>query len=161
MDLIAKWLNPLRHLGVLSAARISYIFMGSNAKVMAAIIALICLFCFYFRPGCSATGSRSSKSCFMNDAGMHTAAAGKSACSSWLRATCNLNEVDKEWCIVDSVCRSQSLHFSPIVSVRPVNKKSFLQHVEDLCANDNSKFQEEFSVNVCLQTRMTRSPQLH
>uniref|UniRef100_A0A3Q2DRE6 Protein tyrosine phosphatase receptor type Q n=1 Tax=Cyprinodon variegatus TaxID=28743 RepID=A0A3Q2DRE6_CYPVA len=30
-------------------------------------------------------------------------------------------------------------------SLRPVNKKSFLQHVEDLCANDNSKFQEEFS----------------
>ncbi|MGH0145637.1 UNVERIFIED_CONTAM: hypothetical protein FKN15_009305 [Acipenser sinensis] len=28
---------------------------------------------------------------------------------------------------------------------RPVNKKSFLQHVEDLCANDNVKFQEEFS----------------
>uniref|UniRef100_M3ZNU9 Protein tyrosine phosphatase receptor type Q n=1 Tax=Xiphophorus maculatus TaxID=8083 RepID=M3ZNU9_XIPMA len=30
-------------------------------------------------------------------------------------------------------------------SLRPVNKKSFLQHVEDLCANDNAKFQEEFS----------------
>ncbi|XP_068458999.1 phosphatidylinositol phosphatase PTPRQ isoform X2 [Clinocottus analis] len=29
-------------------------------------------------------------------------------------------------------------------SLKPVNKKSFLQHVEDLCANDNSKFQEEF-----------------
>ncbi|XP_066579876.1 phosphatidylinositol phosphatase PTPRQ isoform X2 [Amia ocellicauda] len=28
---------------------------------------------------------------------------------------------------------------------RPVNKKSFLQHVEDLCSNDNTKFQEEFS----------------
>ncbi|MBN3316792.1 PTPRQ phosphatase, partial [Atractosteus spatula] len=30
-------------------------------------------------------------------------------------------------------------------SLKPVNKKSFLQHVEDLCANDNVKFQEEFS----------------
>ncbi|KAJ8245395.1 hypothetical protein GJAV_G00270290 [Gymnothorax javanicus] len=30
-------------------------------------------------------------------------------------------------------------------SLKPVNKKSFLQHVEDLCANDNIKFQEEFS----------------
>ncbi|XP_057692656.1 phosphatidylinositol phosphatase PTPRQ isoform X1 [Corythoichthys intestinalis] len=30
-------------------------------------------------------------------------------------------------------------------SLKPVNKKSFLQHVEDLCSNDNSKFQEEFS----------------
>ncbi|KAK1887415.1 Phosphatidylinositol phosphatase PTPRQ [Dissostichus eleginoides] len=30
-------------------------------------------------------------------------------------------------------------------SLKPVNKKSFLQHVEDLCANDNSKFQEEFA----------------
>ncbi|XP_045893415.1 phosphatidylinositol phosphatase PTPRQ isoform X1 [Micropterus dolomieu] len=30
-------------------------------------------------------------------------------------------------------------------SLKPVNKKSFLQHVEDLCANDNAKFQEEFA----------------
>ncbi|MBN3301575.1 PTPRQ phosphatase, partial [Amia calva] len=30
-------------------------------------------------------------------------------------------------------------------SLKPVNKKSFLQHVEDLCSNDNTKFQEEFS----------------
>nr|XP_014343878.1 PREDICTED: phosphatidylinositol phosphatase PTPRQ [Latimeria chalumnae] len=30
-------------------------------------------------------------------------------------------------------------------SLKPVNKKSFLQHVEDLCANNNLKFQEEFS----------------
>uniref|UniRef100_A0A8D0CNN8 Protein tyrosine phosphatase receptor type Q n=1 Tax=Sander lucioperca TaxID=283035 RepID=A0A8D0CNN8_SANLU len=37
------------------------------------------------------------------------------------------------------------LYFSSYLSVRPVNKKSFLQHVEDLCANDNSKFQEEFA----------------
>lgn len=38
--------------------------------------------------------------------------------------------------------------FEPLFFVRPVNKKSFLQHVEDLCANDNSKFQEEFAVSV-------------
>ncbi|KAG5273099.1 hypothetical protein AALO_G00147650 [Alosa alosa] len=30
-------------------------------------------------------------------------------------------------------------------SLKPVTKKGFLQHVEDLCANDNAKFQEEFS----------------
>ncbi|KAL0968339.1 hypothetical protein UPYG_G00265610 [Umbra pygmaea] len=30
-------------------------------------------------------------------------------------------------------------------SLRPVSKKSFLQHVEDLCANENTKFQEEFA----------------
>ncbi|XP_041854149.1 phosphatidylinositol phosphatase PTPRQ [Melanotaenia boesemani] len=30
-------------------------------------------------------------------------------------------------------------------SLKPVNKKSFLQHVEDLCANDNAKFHEEFA----------------
>ncbi|CAG5958075.1 unnamed protein product, partial [Menidia menidia] len=30
-------------------------------------------------------------------------------------------------------------------SLKPVNKKSFLQHVEDLCATDNAKFQEEFA----------------
>ncbi|XP_056907492.1 phosphatidylinositol phosphatase PTPRQ isoform X3 [Takifugu flavidus] len=29
-------------------------------------------------------------------------------------------------------------------SLKPINKKTFLQHVEDLCANDNAKFQEEF-----------------
>lgn len=43
-------------------------------------------------------------------------------------------------------------------SVRPVNKKTFLQHVEDLCANDNAKFQEEFAVSVFLPeyTKMSR-----
>uniref|UniRef100_A0A8C4SBB3 Protein tyrosine phosphatase receptor type Q n=1 Tax=Erpetoichthys calabaricus TaxID=27687 RepID=A0A8C4SBB3_ERPCA len=30
-------------------------------------------------------------------------------------------------------------------SLKPVNKKSFLQHLEELCANNNFKFQEEFS----------------
>ncbi|XP_062403996.1 phosphatidylinositol phosphatase PTPRQ [Sardina pilchardus] len=30
-------------------------------------------------------------------------------------------------------------------SLKPVTKKGFLQHVEELCANDNAKFQEEFS----------------
>ncbi|XP_063053937.1 phosphatidylinositol phosphatase PTPRQ [Engraulis encrasicolus] len=30
-------------------------------------------------------------------------------------------------------------------SLKPVNKKDFEQHVEDLCANDHAKFQEEFS----------------
>ncbi|KAK0155112.1 Phosphatidylinositol phosphatase PTPRQ [Merluccius polli] len=30
-------------------------------------------------------------------------------------------------------------------SLKPVNKKSFLQHVADLCANENTKFQEEFA----------------
>ncbi|KAI4902613.1 hypothetical protein NFI96_032935 [Prochilodus magdalenae] len=31
-------------------------------------------------------------------------------------------------------------------SLKPISKKAFLQHVEDLCANDNAKFQEEFAV---------------
>ncbi|XP_063783788.1 phosphatidylinositol phosphatase PTPRQ [Pseudophryne corroboree] len=30
-------------------------------------------------------------------------------------------------------------------SLKPVSKKAFLQHVEELCANNNVKFQEEFS----------------
>uniref|UniRef100_A0A3Q2Y751 Protein tyrosine phosphatase receptor type Q n=1 Tax=Hippocampus comes TaxID=109280 RepID=A0A3Q2Y751_HIPCM len=30
-------------------------------------------------------------------------------------------------------------------SLKPISKKSFLQHIEDLCSNDNAKFQEEFS----------------
>lgn len=45
-------------------------------------------------------------------------------------------------------------------SVRPVNKKTFLQHVEDLCANDNAKFQEEFAVSGFFQpehTKMSRN----
>ncbi|KAL4660218.1 phosphatidylinositol phosphatase PTPRQ-like [Arapaima gigas] len=40
--------------------------------------------------------------------------------------------------------RTVQLIFGPC-AYRPINKKSFLQHVEDLCANDNAKFQEEFS----------------
>lgn len=40
---------------------------------------------------------------------------------------------------------------TPLLSpVRPVTKKSFLQHVEDLCASDNARFQEEFAVSVCV-----------
>ncbi|KAG9490462.1 hypothetical protein GDO78_006025 [Eleutherodactylus coqui] len=30
-------------------------------------------------------------------------------------------------------------------SLKPVSKKAFLQHIEELCANNNLKFQEEFS----------------
>ncbi|XP_037701918.1 phosphatidylinositol phosphatase PTPRQ isoform X2 [Choloepus didactylus] len=30
-------------------------------------------------------------------------------------------------------------------SIKPITKKSFLQHVEELCTNNNQKFQEEFS----------------
>ncbi|EDM16767.1 rCG49085 [Rattus norvegicus] len=30
-------------------------------------------------------------------------------------------------------------------SIKPISKKSFLQHVEELCTNSNLKFQEEFS----------------
>ncbi|GAB0176426.1 phosphatidylinositol phosphatase PTPRQ [Grus japonensis] len=32
---------------------------------------------------------------------------------------------------------------------RPISKKSFLQHVEELCTNNNLKFQEEFSGYLC------------
>ncbi|XP_017659741.1 PREDICTED: phosphatidylinositol phosphatase PTPRQ [Lepidothrix coronata] len=31
---------------------------------------------------------------------------------------------------------------------RPISKKSFLQHVEELCTNNNLKFQEEFSLRI-------------
>lgn len=34
----------------------------------------------------------------------------------------------------------------PFFPWRPISKKSFLQHVEELCTNNNLKFQEEFSV---------------
>lgn len=37
-------------------------------------------------------------------------------------------------------------HFVPFfITWRPISKKSFLQHVEELCTNNNLKFQEEFS----------------
>ena len=50
-----------------------------------------------------------------------------------------------------------------MISHRPVNKKSFLQHVADLCANDNTKFQEEYAVSssspsLGLTLRMPRVP---
>ncbi|XP_012511763.1 PREDICTED: phosphatidylinositol phosphatase PTPRQ [Propithecus coquereli] len=34
-------------------------------------------------------------------------------------------------------------------SIKPISKKSFLQHVEELCTNNNLKFQEEFSGYLC------------
>ncbi|XP_072341266.1 phosphatidylinositol phosphatase PTPRQ [Scyliorhinus torazame] len=41
--------------------------------------------------------------------------------------------------------------------MRPINKKSFLQHVEDLCINNNLKFQEEFSELPKLGQELTSS----
>lgn len=51
-----------------------------------------------------------------------------------------------------------SVYLSHTDSVRPVNKKSFLQHVEDLCANENAKFQEEFAVSDPPPPNMTFNP---
>ncbi|XP_078424688.1 phosphatidylinositol phosphatase PTPRQ [Cetorhinus maximus] len=42
-------------------------------------------------------------------------------------------------------------------SLKPINKKSFLQHVEDLCVNNNLKFQEEFSELPKLGQELTSS----
>uniref|UniRef100_UPI00398ECD83 phosphatidylinositol phosphatase PTPRQ n=1 Tax=Pristiophorus japonicus TaxID=55135 RepID=UPI00398ECD83 len=42
-------------------------------------------------------------------------------------------------------------------SLKPINKKSFLQHVEDLCINNNLKFQEEFSELPKLGQELTSS----
>ncbi|XP_067855570.1 phosphatidylinositol phosphatase PTPRQ isoform X2 [Heptranchias perlo] len=40
---------------------------------------------------------------------------------------------------------------------RPINKKSFMQHVEDLCVNNNLRFQEEFSELPKLGQELTSS----
>ncbi|XP_078272795.1 phosphatidylinositol phosphatase PTPRQ [Rhinoraja longicauda] len=42
-------------------------------------------------------------------------------------------------------------------SLKPINKKSFLQHVEDLCINNNLKFQEEFAELPKLGQELTSS----
>ncbi|XP_048463873.1 phosphatidylinositol phosphatase PTPRQ [Rhincodon typus] len=42
-------------------------------------------------------------------------------------------------------------------SLKPISKKSFLQHVEDLCINNNLKFQEEFSELPKLDQELTSS----
>uniref|UniRef100_A0A8C7VH67 Protein tyrosine phosphatase receptor type Q n=1 Tax=Oncorhynchus mykiss TaxID=8022 RepID=A0A8C7VH67_ONCMY len=47
-------------------------------------------------------------------------------------------KLDQLIAVADLELKEEKLH-------RPVNKKSFLQHVEDLCANENTKFQEEFA----------------
>ncbi|XP_048405543.2 phosphatidylinositol phosphatase PTPRQ isoform X2 [Stegostoma tigrinum] len=41
--------------------------------------------------------------------------------------------------------------------IQPISKKSFLQHVEDLCINNNLKFQEEFSELPKLDQELTSS----
>uniref|UniRef100_A0A674CK23 Protein tyrosine phosphatase receptor type Q n=1 Tax=Salmo trutta TaxID=8032 RepID=A0A674CK23_SALTR len=49
-------------------------------------------------------------------------------------------KLDQLIAVADLELKEEKLHRSV-----PVNKKSFLQHVEDLCANENTKFQEEFA----------------
>ncbi|XP_069760121.1 phosphatidylinositol phosphatase PTPRQ [Narcine bancroftii] len=47
----------------------------------------------------------------------------------------------------EKLTRYSSLFFrrKEIYVIQPINKKSFMQHVEDLCINNNLKFQEEFA----------------
>uniref|UniRef100_A0A672IKW9 Protein tyrosine phosphatase receptor type Q n=1 Tax=Salarias fasciatus TaxID=181472 RepID=A0A672IKW9_SALFA len=54
-------------------------------------------------------------------------------------------EIIETKCKLDQLIAVADLELKQEKLNRPVNKKSFLQHVEDLCANDNSRFQEEFS----------------
>ncbi|MEQ2262201.1 hypothetical protein XENORESO_001073, partial [Xenotaenia resolanae] len=56
-------------------------------------------------------------------------------------------EIIETKCKLDQLIAVADMELKQEKLNRPVNKKSFLQHVEDLCANDNAKFQEEFSVN--------------
>ncbi|KAM7396652.1 hypothetical protein PAMP_019678 [Pampus punctatissimus] len=54
-------------------------------------------------------------------------------------------EIIETKCKLDQLIAVADLELKQEKLNRPVNKKSFLQHVEDLCASDNSKFQEEFA----------------
>uniref|UniRef100_A0A3Q4I1N9 Phosphatidylinositol phosphatase PTPRQ-like n=1 Tax=Neolamprologus brichardi TaxID=32507 RepID=A0A3Q4I1N9_NEOBR len=54
-------------------------------------------------------------------------------------------KLDQLIAVADMELKQEKLNLLSYRKSLPVNKKSFLQHVEDLCANDNSKFQEEFS----------------
>uniref|UniRef100_A0A3Q1HCG0 Uncharacterized protein n=1 Tax=Anabas testudineus TaxID=64144 RepID=A0A3Q1HCG0_ANATE len=54
-------------------------------------------------------------------------------------------EIIETKCKLDQLIAVADLELKQEKLSRPVNKKSFLQHVEDLCANDNAKFQEEFA----------------
>uniref|UniRef100_A0A3B3WHZ6 Uncharacterized protein n=1 Tax=Poecilia mexicana TaxID=48701 RepID=A0A3B3WHZ6_9TELE len=54
-------------------------------------------------------------------------------------------EIIETKCKLDQLIAVADMELKQEKLNRPVNKKSFLQHVEDLCANDNAKFQEEFS----------------
>uniref|UniRef100_A0A3B4UGK1 Protein tyrosine phosphatase receptor type Q n=1 Tax=Seriola dumerili TaxID=41447 RepID=A0A3B4UGK1_SERDU len=54
-------------------------------------------------------------------------------------------EIIETKCKLDQLIAVADLELKQEKLNRPVNKKSFLQHVEDLCANDNAKFQEEFA----------------
>ncbi|XP_042157953.1 phosphatidylinositol phosphatase PTPRQ [Oncorhynchus tshawytscha] len=56
-------------------------------------------------------------------------------------------KLDQMIAVADLELKEEKLHrlLSYRKSLKPINKKSFLQHVEDLCANENAKFQEEFA----------------
>uniref|UniRef100_A0A3Q3G4C3 Protein tyrosine phosphatase receptor type Q n=1 Tax=Labrus bergylta TaxID=56723 RepID=A0A3Q3G4C3_9LABR len=54
-------------------------------------------------------------------------------------------EIIETKCKLDQLIAVADLELKQEKLNRPVNKKSFLQHVEDLCNNDNSKFLEEFA----------------
>uniref|UniRef100_A0A3B4YKY3 Protein tyrosine phosphatase receptor type Q n=1 Tax=Seriola lalandi dorsalis TaxID=1841481 RepID=A0A3B4YKY3_SERLL len=54
-------------------------------------------------------------------------------------------EIIETKCKLDQLIAVADLELKQEKLNRPVNKKSFLQHVEDLCANDNANFQEEFA----------------
>uniref|UniRef100_A0A3P8TAE3 Protein tyrosine phosphatase receptor type Q n=1 Tax=Amphiprion percula TaxID=161767 RepID=A0A3P8TAE3_AMPPE len=54
-------------------------------------------------------------------------------------------KLDQLIAVADLELKQEKLNLLSYRKSLPVNKKSFLQHIEDLCANDNAKFQEEFA----------------
>uniref|UniRef100_A0A3B5AC43 Protein tyrosine phosphatase receptor type Q n=1 Tax=Stegastes partitus TaxID=144197 RepID=A0A3B5AC43_9TELE len=54
-------------------------------------------------------------------------------------------KLDQLIAVADLELKQEKLNLLSYRKSLPVNKKSFLQHVEDLCATDNAKFQEEFA----------------
>uniref|UniRef100_A0A3Q1F7L9 Phosphatidylinositol phosphatase PTPRQ-like n=1 Tax=Acanthochromis polyacanthus TaxID=80966 RepID=A0A3Q1F7L9_9TELE len=69
-------------------------------------------------------------------------------------------EIIETKCKLDQLIAVADLELKQEKLNRPVNKKSFLQHVEDLCANDNAKFQEEFELPKLLQDLATTDADL-
>uniref|UniRef100_W5K8B6 Protein tyrosine phosphatase receptor type Q n=1 Tax=Astyanax mexicanus TaxID=7994 RepID=W5K8B6_ASTMX len=54
-------------------------------------------------------------------------------------------KLDQLIAVADMELKEEKINLLSYRKSLPISKKAFLQHVEDLCANDNAKFHEEFA----------------